>query len=135
MLFIKFYVDFIRLEQVIEKNKNNMIRHLRLKIREGLRKNWDAYKGFHELLNIKKYLRKLNNIQRAEYEKKFKSFIKTTFSAKKSIIIITSRTRTIITTFIKFTISIIFVKTKIENAKKLICYNYNQINHIKKNCF
>ena len=39
MLFIKFYVDFIRLEQVIEKNKNNMIRHLRLKIREGLRKN------------------------------------------------------------------------------------------------
>ena len=39
MLFIKFYVDFIRLEQVIEKNKNNMIRHLRLKIREGLRTN------------------------------------------------------------------------------------------------
>ena len=39
MSFIKFYVDFIRLEQVIEKNKNNMIRYLRLKIREGLRKN------------------------------------------------------------------------------------------------
>ena len=39
MSFIKFYVDFIRLEQVIEKNKNNIIRHLRLKIREGLRKN------------------------------------------------------------------------------------------------
>ena len=37
--FIKFYVDFIRLEQVIEKNKNNIIRHLRLKIRENLRKN------------------------------------------------------------------------------------------------
>ena len=37
--FIKFYADFIRLEQVIEKNKNNMIRHLRLKIREDLRKN------------------------------------------------------------------------------------------------
>ena len=36
---MKFYVDFIRLEQVIEKNKNNMIRHLRLKIREDLRKN------------------------------------------------------------------------------------------------
>ena len=39
MSFIKFYVDFIRLKHVIEKNKNNMIRHLRLKIREGLRKN------------------------------------------------------------------------------------------------
>ena len=39
MLFIKFYVDFIRFEQVIEKNKNNMIRYLRLKISEDLRKN------------------------------------------------------------------------------------------------
>ena len=39
MSFIKFYVDFIRLEQVIEKNKNNIIRHLRLKIREDFRKN------------------------------------------------------------------------------------------------
>ena len=34
--FMKFYVDFIRLDQVIDKNKNNIIRHLRLKIREGL---------------------------------------------------------------------------------------------------
>ena len=33
---MKFYVDFIRLNQVIDKNKDNMIRHLRLKIREGL---------------------------------------------------------------------------------------------------
>ena len=39
MSFMKFYVDFIRLKQVIEKNKNNMIRYLRLKIREDLRKN------------------------------------------------------------------------------------------------
>ena len=39
MSFIKFYVDFIRLKQVIKKNKNNMIRHFRLKIREDLRKN------------------------------------------------------------------------------------------------
>ena len=36
---MKFYVDFIRFEQVIEKDKNSMIRYLRLKIREGLRKN------------------------------------------------------------------------------------------------
>ena len=39
MSFIKFYVDFIRFEQVIKKNKNSIIRHLRLKIREDLRKN------------------------------------------------------------------------------------------------
>ena len=112
-----------------------MIRHLQLKIREGLRKNWDVYEGFHELQDVKKYLRKLNNIQRVEYEEKFKSFIKTTFSTKKSIITIISRTRIITITFIKLTISIIFVKVKVEDAKKLICYNYNQINHVKRDCF
>ena len=37
--FMKFYVDFIRLRYAIEKNKNNIIRHFRLKIREDLRKN------------------------------------------------------------------------------------------------
>ena len=35
----------------------------------------------------------------------------------------------------KFTISIILIKVKIENIKKLIYYNYNQINHIKRDCF
>ena len=77
----------------------------------------------------------MNNIQRVEYEEKFKSFIKTAFLAKKSIIIIISKTRIITITFIKLTISIIFVKVKVEDAKKLICYNYNQINHIKWDCF
>ena len=77
----------------------------------------------------------MNNIQRAEYEEKFKSFIKTAFLIKKWIITIISRTRIITTTFIKFTISIIFIKVKIENVKKLIYYNYNQINHIKRDCF
>ena len=67
----------------------------------------------------------MNNIQRAEYEKKFKSFIKTTFSTKKSIITITLKTRIIIITFMKLITLIIFVKAKIENAKKLIYYNYN----------
>ena len=75
----------------------------------------------------------MNNIQRAEYEEKFKTFtFKTTFKAKKSIITITLKTRIIIITFMKLTISIIFIKIKIENVKKLICYNYNQINHIKR---
>ena len=36
----------------------------------------------------------------------------------------------------KFTISIILVKVKFDiKIKKLIYYNYNQINHIKRNCF
>ena len=82
---------------------------------------------------VKKYLRKLNNIQRAEYEEKFKTFIfKTAFSIKKSTATVT-KTRITIITLLKLTILIIFIKMKIEiNAKKLICYNYNQINHIDK---
>ena len=59
---MEFYVDFIRFDQVIEKDKNNMIRHFRLKVREGFRKNWDAYESFSDLIFAKEYLRKLNNI-------------------------------------------------------------------------
>ena len=126
MSFIKFYVDFIRFDQIIEKNKNNIIRHLRLKIRENLRKNWDAYEGFNNLIIIKKYLRKLNNIQRIKYEKKFKTFtFKTIFLIKKSIITIILKT-CIITTLVKLIISILFVKIKIDiDVKKLIYYNCN----------
>ena len=133
---MKFYIDFIRFNQVIKKNKNNIIRYLQLKIRESLRKNWNVYENFNDLTFIKKYLWKLNNIQRVEYEEKFKIFIfKTTFSIKKSIITIILRTR-IITAFIKFIISILFVKVKVNvDVKKLICYNCNQIKHIKRDCF
>ena len=54
----------------------------------------------------------------------------------KKIITITSKTRIIIIIFMKFTISIILVKVKFDiKIKKLIYYNYNQINHIKRNCF
>ena len=42
----------------------------------------------------------------------------------------------IITTFIKFIISISFIKVKIEvDIKKFMCYNYNQVEHIKRDCF
>ena len=34
----------------------------------------------------------------------------------------------------KFIISIIFVKIKVENVKKLMCYNCNQINYVKRDC-
>ena len=76
----------------------------------------------------------MNNIQRVEYEEKFKSFIRTIFSTKKSIITITSKTRIIIITFMKPTTLFIFIKIKVEDAKKLICYNYNQIDHVKRDC-
>ena len=76
----------------------------------------------------------MNKIQRAKYEEKFKTFIfKTTFSAKKLIITIILKTRIFII-FIKSITSIIFIKIKVDiDAKKLICYNYNQINYIKRN--
>ena len=65
-------------------------------------------------------------------EKKSKTFtFKTTFSTEKSIITITSKTHIIIT-FAKFTISIIVIKVKVDvDAKKFMCYNYNQIKYIK----
>ena len=78
----------------------------------------------------------MNNIQRAEYEKKFKTFtFKIAFSARKSIILITKIIR-IITTFIKFIISISFIKIKVEiDIKKFIYYNCNQVKYIKRDCF
>ena len=77
----------------------------------------------------------MDNIQRVEYEKKFKTFIfKTTFSTRKSIILITRIIR-IITTFVKFIISISLIKIKVEiDIKKFIYYNYNQVEHIKRDC-
>ena len=78
----------------------------------------------------------MNNIQRVEYEEKFKTFIfKTISSIKKSIATII-KTRITIITSLKLIISIIFIKIKIEiDAKKLICYNYNQVNYIKRDYF
>ena len=59
-------------------------------------------------------------------KKNFKIFtFKIIFLIKKSIILITRIIRIIIT-FIKFIISISFIKVKIEiDIKKFICYNYN----------
>ena len=60
---------------------------------------------------------------------------KTASLIKKSIITIISKTRIIIITFIKLITSIIFVKIKVDDIKKLICYKCNQIDHIKRDCF
>ena len=130
-----FYADFIRLGQAIGKDKNSMIRHLRLKVREGLRKNWDAYGGFSDLTPAKEYLRKLDNIQRAEYEEKSKtSTSKTASSAKKSTTSVTSRTRTT-TAPVEPTTSVLPVRAKVDvDAKELMCYNCNQTGHIKRDC-
>ena len=135
MPFMEFYADFIRLGQAIGKDKNSMIRHLRLKVREGLRKNWDAYGGFSDLTPAKEYLRKLDNIQRAEYEEKSKtSTSKTASSAKKSTTSVTSRTRTT-TAPVEPTTSVLPVRAKVDvDAKELMCYNCNQTGHIKRDC-
>ena len=78
----------------------------------------------------------MNNIQRIEYKKKSKIFtFKIVFSTRKSIILITKIIRIIIT-FIKFIISISFIKVKVEvDIKKLMCYNCNQVKYIKRDCF
>ena len=78
----------------------------------------------------------MNNIQRVKYKEKFKTFtFKIVFSIKKSIILITRIIR-IITIFIKFIISISFIKFKVKiDVKKFIYYNCNQIEHIKRDYF
>ena len=41
----------------------------------------------------------------------------------------------IIIIFIKLIISISFIKIKVDiDIKKFICYNYNQVEHIKRDC-
>ena len=77
----------------------------------------------------------MNNIQRVKYEKKFKTFtFKIVYSIKKSIILITKIIRIIIT-LIEFIVSISFIKVKVEvDVKKFMCYNCNQIKHIKRDC-
>ena len=69
-------------------------------------------------------------------KKKFKTFtFKIIFLIKNSIILITRITRIIIT-FIKFIISISFIKIKVEiDIKKFIYYNCNQVKYIKRDCF
>ena len=76
----------------------------------------------------------MNNIQRAEYKKKFKTFtFRIVFSVKKLIISITTRITRITIALIKFIISISFIKIKVEiDVKKLIYYNCNQIEYIKR---
>ena len=79
----------------------------------------------------------MNNIQRVEYEEKFKIYtFKIVFLAKKSIISIITRIIRIIIAFIKFITSISFIKIKVDiDIKKFICYNCNQIEYIKRNYF
>ena len=60
-------------------------------------------------------------------KKKFKTFtFKIAFSIRKLFILTITRIIRIIITFIKFIISILFIKIKIEiDIKKFIYYNYN----------
>ena len=68
----------------------------------------------------------MNNIQRAEYEEKFKTFtFKIVFSVRKLIILIMRIIRIIIA-LIEFITLISFIKIKVEvDVKEFMCYNCN----------
>ena len=93
---------------------------------------YDTYKDFNVLKKTKKYLFKLNNNQRADYQlKMFKTiFTRTTNVIKKTfLIIMTSRIILVIETIfasIKFKQNTIF--------KKSMCYNCDKIDYYRKNC-
>ena len=78
----------------------------------------------------------LKNIQRAEYKKKFKTFIfKIAFLIKK-INYFNNENYSHYNNIYKFIISISFIKIKVEvDVKNFIYYNYNQVEHIKRDCF
>ena len=80
------------------------------------------------LKKTKKYLFKLNNNQRVNYQlKMFKAAFTRIINKIKKTFSITMTTRVIsIIALIKFKQNIVF--------KKFMCYNYDKINHYRKDC-
>ena len=68
--FIDFYAEFIRFETILSTNEKTLLRYLYNKIRPSLQKSWDIISDFSIIKAAKKYLRRLDNIQRARYAKK-----------------------------------------------------------------
>ena len=130
-LFIKFYLNFIRFNIFFDINENTLLKELSKKLIIRLKVLYDTREGFNVLKKIKKYLFKLNNNQRANYQlKMFKIiFIRITSVIKKTFsIIIIIRVILIIETIfasIKFKQNTIF--------KKFICYNCDKIDYYRKN--
>ena len=94
---------------------------------------YDIRENFIVLKNVKKYLFKLNNNQRADYQLKiFKiTFIRIIVNEIKKTFLIITITRIIL---IIETIFISIIKSK-QNItfKNFMCYNYNKADHYKKN--
>ena len=138
-LFIKFYLNFIYLDNIFALNDNILLIKLFDKLIKRLKNLYDIYKIFIMLKDAKKHLFKLNNNQRINYHlRMFKAtFIRIIIKlTKKSFIIII----TTLITYIIFIIEIIYiliVKLKQEiniklNTKKFMCYIYNKIDYYRK---
>ena len=75
--FIEFYSNFIRFDISLNINEDIFLKEFFEKLIIRLKVLYDTREGFNMLKKIKKYLFKLNNNQRADYQ--FKMF-KTTFT-------------------------------------------------------
>ena len=134
-MFIEFYLNFIHFNDFFNIDNDIFLKKNLEKSITRLKVLYDTRKDFIVLKNAKKYLFKLNNNQRANYQLKiFKTIstrivinmIKKTFS----ITTITSITRVIL---IIDTTIISTIKSKQKTTfKKSICYNYKKIDYYKK---
>ena len=96
---------------------------------------YDTHKGFTVLKNAKKYLSKLNNNQRANYQLKMFKTIFTRITAdeiKKTFLIIITTSITRVISIIEATSASTIKPKQKTTFKKPICYNYNKTNHYRK---
>ena len=130
--FIEFYSDFIRFDVSFDINENTLLKEFPEKLIIRLKVLYNIREGFNVLKKIKKYLFKLNNNQRADYQLKiFKTtFTRTASGIKKtsSIIMITRVISIVETIFasIRFKQNIVF--------KEFMCYNCDKADYYQKNC-
>ena len=66
-LFIKFYLNFIRLDNALAFDNNILLKKNSDKLIKRLKNLYDIREDFIMLKNAKEYLFKLNNNQRADY--------------------------------------------------------------------
>lgn len=131
--FMKFYTEFIQLGTAIHADKYTLLRHLRKKLREGLRKAWDHYGNFKDLKTAKEFLRHLDNVQRAEYNEK------PTISTSKASATQTRKTTTSATTRTRTSpvqapeTPPVKIKTE-PDTKESICFNCGKTGHRKRDC-
>ena len=125
-IFIDFYFEFIRLETILNIDKEILLRYFKNKIRVGLQILQKDKGDFDIIKKVKKYLRKVDNSQRVRYQT-FDKAIVIVFRARKSGVIssiVTSFRRTIFILMIKF-VSIL---------KEIVCYKCGKIDYLRKDC-